>query len=357
MLHTVKIAGVQMRSFNGEVGTNLQKAESLVTQAAQAGAQLVVLPELFNTGYEYTAANYRLAEPPDGPTYTWLRETATRLNVHLAGTFLLRKREEIFNTLVLVAPSGRAWEYDKLHPWGWERAYFRPGDGPVVADTDLGQLGLMICWDVAYPDLFRAYAGRVQMLVISSCPPAMGHMEIHLPNGQRLSLADTSPLGRAIRDRSDAVMDEDLRAQGAWLGVPLVNAMQHGRFTSPVPRPALSLVLALLPNPRLWPLVRHAAGATISAPHNEHTLVADATGHVLARPGAGDAFALAEVRIPDSPPRPTLPQPKMQLHPAAYLLHNALNWLSKPEYDRHAKDPIRSQERPPSMRGSTDAPG
>jgi len=334
---TVKIAAVQMRSTNGKVSVNLQKAETLVTRATQAGAQLVVLPEVFNTGYEYTEANYRLVEPPDGPTCTWLHRTAARLNVHLAGSLLLHKRGEIFNTLVLVAPDGRAWEYDKLHPWGWERAYFHPGDAPVVADTSLGRLGLMICWDVAYPALFRAYAGRVQMLVISSCPPAMGHMEIHFPNGKCLALADTTPLARAVRDQSDAVMDGDLRAQGAWMGVPLVNAMQHGQFASPVPRPALSLALALLPNPRLWPLIRYAGGATISAPHNEHTLIANAAGRVLARPGTGDAFALTEVEIPTLPPRPALPQPKMQLPSFGYLLTNALNWLSKPEYDRRVK--------------------
>ncbi len=339
-----------MRSINGEVDVNLHKAESLVAQAAHAGAQLVVLPELFNIGYEYTEANYRLAEPPDGPTYTWLRGTAARFDVHLAGSFLLRKRRlrskrrlhskrgEIFNTLVLVAPDGRAWEYDKLHPWGWERAYFRPGDGPVVADTDLGWLGLMICWDVAFPALFRAYAGRVQMLVISSCPPAMGRMKIHFPDGRNLSLADTGRLARAVRDRGDAVMNEDLRAQGAWLGVPLVNAMQHGQFTSTVVRPALSLALGLLPNPRLWSLIRYAGGATISAPHNEHTLIADAAGHVLARPGAGDGFALAEVEIPQSPPRPALPQPRMRLHPFSYLVTRMLNWLSKPAYDRRVRE-------------------
>jgi predicted amidohydrolase len=182
MTCAVKVAAVQMRSVNGEVAGNLQKASALVARAAQAGAQLVVLPELFNTGYEYTEANYRLAEPFDGPTCTWLRETASRFNVHLGGAFLRRKcllqrkrllrceRGDIFDTLVLAAPDGRTWEYDKLHPWGWERAYFRPGSSPVVADTDLGRLGLAICWDVAYPDLFRAYAGPAGYGMLGGVP-------------------------------------------------------------------------------------------------------------------------------------------------------------------------------------------
>jgi len=330
----VKVAAVQMRSVNGDVKSNLQKAASLAARATQAGARLVVLPELFNTGYQYSEANYRLAEPPDGPTYTWLRETSARLDIHLGGAFMLRKRGDIFNTLVLVAPDGRAWEYDKLHPWGWERAYFRPGEAPVVADTELGRLGLAICWDAAYPDLFRAYAGRAQMLVVSSCPPAMGHMELRLPGGRSLPFAGASRWAREVRDRGDAVVDEDLRAQSAWLGVPLVSAMQHGRFTSSAPRPALSLTLGMLPNPRLWPLIRFVSRATISAPHNEHTLVADANGSVLARPGTGDDCAVADVEVPESPPHPTSPQPRMKMHPLAYKLHNVLSWLSRSEYDR-----------------------
>lgn len=339
MSHVITVAAVQMRSVNGEVDANLQKAAALVTRAAQSGARLIVLPELFNTGYEYTPANYRLAEPLDGPTHTWLRETAAQLGIHLAGSFLLRRGRDIYNTLVLAAPDGRAWEYDKMHPWGWERAYFCPGDSPVVADTALGRLGLMICWDAGFPALFRAYAGRVQMLVVSSCPPMMWNLEIHLPGGIHLSPTDNR-LFHGVRERGSAVMDGDLRAQGAWLGVPLVSAMQHGRFTSPVPRSALFLALALLPHPRLWPLVRRAHEVTISAPHCKQTLVADAAGRVLARPGAGDGFALAEVEVPAAPPRPTLHQPRMQLPLLAYLLERALNGLSKPEYDRQmsAKD-------------------
>jgi predicted amidohydrolase len=195
----------------------------------------------------------------------------------------------------------------------------------------------MICWDVSYPALFRAYAGQVQMLVVSSCPPAMERTEIRFSSGKRLSLADTSWLARAVCDRGHAIMNEDLRAQTAWLSVPLVSAMQHGDFVSGVPRPALSLALAVLLNPRLWPLVRRAAGATISAPHNEHTLIADAAGRVVARPGAGDGFALAEVEIPEAPPRPAASQPEMRMHPLSYLATNVLNWLSRPEYDRRVK--------------------
>ena len=108
----------------------------LVQAAAQPGARLIVLPELFNTGYAYSDANFRLAEPPDGATVAWMRATAARLDVHLAGSLLLRERGEIYNALLLMAPDGRTWRYDKRYPWGWERGYFRPGRGVTVAHSE-----------------------------------------------------------------------------------------------------------------------------------------------------------------------------------------------------------------------------
>lgn len=337
MPSTLKIAAVQMTGVIGETEANLRRADALVTGAARAGAQLVVLPECFNTGYAYREANYDLAEPPDGPTRSWLLGASARLGVHLAGSWLLRRQGEIVNTLTAAAPDGRTWEYDKLHPWGWERAYFRPGDRPVVAETDLGRLGLVICWDAAYPDLFQAYAGRVQMLVVCSSPPQMHRLTIHFPSGQRLYLPDHIRLVRAASPRGDALFDEDLRAQAAWLGVPLASAMPHGHFASGIVRPALFVIPALLASPRAWPLVRYAGKVTISAPYFAHTLIAGADGRVRARPAEGDGFALAEVEIPPSPPPPSGSQPQMQLPPVSYWLNDILNRVSRPVYDRWAK--------------------
>jgi predicted amidohydrolase len=344
----IRVAAVQMRAAPGRVGANLALAGDLVAEAARAGARLVVLPELFNTGYTYGANLSCLTETPGGPTCTWLREAASRHGVYLAGSLLLRKRtarsgrEDVYNTLALMAPNGREWEYDKLCPWGWERALFRAGAVPVVADTGLGRLGLMICWDVAHPALFRAYAGKVQLLVVSSCPPALERMEICFPGSERLALADVSRAARAMCDRAHAFVDGDLRAQAAWLGVPLVSAMQHGRFTSGVPRPVASLALLLLLNPRLWPLARHLSGASIAAPYNEHTLVADGAGRVLARAGAADGLALAGVVLPGACPRPSGPQPRMQMSPLAYVLSGVLGWLSNREYRRTRRISSRS---------------
>ncbi|HEY4721200.1 MAG TPA: carbon-nitrogen hydrolase family protein, partial [Anaerolineae bacterium] len=290
---TIKVAAIQMLSRVGDVAGNLRQAEALVTEAAQAGAQLIVLPEVFNTGYKYVEANYQLAEAPDGPTYRWLRDSAARLGIHLAGALLLRKRGEIYDTLVLAAPDGRAWEYDKLHPCGWERAYFRAGRQPIVAETDLGKFGLMICYDAAHPDLFRAYAGRVQLIINSACPPMLGDLQIHFADETRLALADTSAFARGVHRRGRLIFNEDTRAQGHWLGVPIVQAMPSGHFSSPVPRPTLSLAFGLMFKPRLWRLIRQARHATVSAPFFAQSFIADATGQIVAQPGHDRSIALA----------------------------------------------------------------
>jgi predicted amidohydrolase len=337
MVAKLKIAAVQMRSSYGNVTANLTKAESFVREAARAEAKLVVLPELFNTGYGYTPVNYELTETPEGPTYRWLVELASELDIHLAGSFLLRKGDDIYNTLLLAAPDGQTWEYDKTHPWGWERAYFCAGKGPLIADTALGKFGMLICYDVAYPDLFAAYAGKVQLLLVSSCPPKVNRMTIHFPDGTDVEMVDTGPVAKLIQESGDHLFDADLRDQAARLSVPMVNAMPFGDFVSPVPRAKLSFGVSVAGNPNLWKLLGDSDQATISAGYNQHTQITAASGHMLAGPPEGDGLAIAEVEIPDLPPQPTKPQPKMRLHPASRWVSSLLSWLVIPEYKRNQK--------------------
>jgi predicted amidohydrolase len=337
MLIRLRIASVQMRSAYGKVSANLAKAENLIKGAVQAGAKLVVLPELFNTGYGYTSANYKLTETRNGRTYRWLTGLAAELDIHLAGSFLLRKGDDIFNTLLLTAPNGDTWEYDKTHPWGWERAYFCPGKGPLIAETSLGKIGMLVCYDVAYPDLFAAYAGQVQLLLVSSCPPKVNRMTIHFQDGSDVEMADMGPVAKLIQESGDHLFDADLREQAAWLGVPMVNAMPYGDFESSVPRAKLSLGVSAAGNPRLWKLIGEADQAVISAEYNQHTQITDASGNILAGPPEGDGFAIVEVEIPPEPPSPHHPQPKMRLHPASRWMSSLLSWLVIPEYRKHLK--------------------
>jgi len=338
MPKNLKVAAVQMMAEPASVEERLRRAERLIAQAAQNGARLVVLPELFNTGYQYSDQNYQLAEPLDGQTATWMRRLASQYGLHLAGAFLRREQGEIYDTLLLVAPDQRFWIYDKLYPWMWERAYFREGKGTTVADTDLGKIGLLICWDAAHPYLWQRYAGQVELMLVSSCPPAVHDLTLLLPDGKQVRLDELGSLMRRMRGAAQETFGAHLRRQSGCLKVPVVNTTGTGLFNSRFPSPLVSLMTFALTCPRLWKYVPQADRVRVEARYFNETYVADAAGKVLQRvPAEKEGYALSEVALPPAPPEPQGQQPAFGISRLNYLLDAFANWALAPVYRRRIK--------------------
>jgi proline iminopeptidase len=309
----------------GPTPDRLTRAERLVTAAVDAGAQLAVLPELFNTGYAYSDENHARVETLDGPTATWMRDIAARLDVHLAGSLMLLERGQVYNALLLYAPDGRMWRYDKNYPWGWERGYFsrsRQDPKVTVAETDLGDIGLLICWDAAHPELWALYAGRVDLMVICSCPPNVGEATYQFPNDDHVTFEDLGPRAASIKGVARRLFGEMIDQQTAWLGVPAVNTVGCGHIRTHVPRGRHTLLGYTLAAPRLLKYLPQANRLQMSCDMVHECKVVDGRGHVLARlnKGDGEAFALAQVRLPGAKTAPQEPQPASRVSRPVYLL-------------------------------------
>ncbi len=318
MPHTITAAAIQMDATPAPLAERLTRAQQLIELAAHDGARLIVLPEVFNTGYRYTIENYQRAEPSDGSTATWMKDLAARLNVHLAGSILLLDHGEIFNSLLLAAPDGNLWRYDKNYPWAWERAYFRAGHGITVARTQLGDIGLMICWDAAHPSMWRQYAGQIDLLVISSCPPDVSNPTYLFPNGDRVTFDDLGPLMRALKGSAPRIFGEGINRQAAWLGVPVIHTVACGQFNCAVPNGPGSLLLLAPFAPWLLKYWPQAEFTQISCSMTPGCKIVDAQGQVLNEiaPEQGEVIALAEIRLPQHKPQPREAQPP-----------RAANWL------------------------------
>lgn len=326
MNRIIAIAAIQMDANVAPLTERLARAETLVTRAAGTGAQLVVLPELFNLGYAYADENFHRAELLDGPTVTWMRDTAARLRIHLAGSLLLLDEDEIYNALLLFEPDGRMWRYDKHYPWAWERAYFRESDRITVARTDLGNIGMLICWDAAHAELWRRYAGHVDLMLIASSPPDGGNPVYSFPNGARITVEEMGPAFRALRDTGAHVFGATIDRQTAWLGVPAVNTVGCGQITTAIPngRAAFLAILPLAPG-----LIKHLPYA--HQLHATYTFVpgckiVGADGRVLAEltQEQGETFASAEVVLPEPHPVPRGRQPVPPVPRPAYWFADVL---------------------------------
>lgn len=325
----LSLATIRMDAAPAPTESRLERAEKLVAQAAAQGAEIAVLPEVFNTGYEYHDRNYGLAEPMDGQTVSWMKSAARQHNLYLAGTLLLREPDGIYNAMLLVAPDGKTWRYDKSYPWCWERAYFRPRKHPIApAETELGKIGMMICWDTGHADLWAAYAGKVDLMLVSSCPPLMYDANINFPDGNSVKPRQLGAIMKKLYSNNEGVFGDYLLQQSAWLGVPTVQTTGSGKFRTHLPRPRLSFSVQLAARPDLWKYVSQAEEICFEAGYYDQTFIADANGQVLKRTKLdGDDLAVAQVELAEKTPTPQRPQPKVDLSPLTYWADDMVNAL------------------------------
>jgi predicted amidohydrolase len=153
------VACVQLEPRAGDADDLVEVVRERVLAAART--DLVVLPELWNAGYFAFDRYAERAEPLDGPTVTAMRKLAAEARVHLVLGSVLERRSggALANTSVVIAPDGEVRDvYRKIHVFGYgsrESELVQPGDRPVVVDVGGVRLGLAICYDLRFPELFR----------------------------------------------------------------------------------------------------------------------------------------------------------------------------------------------------------
>jgi predicted amidohydrolase len=179
MKEKIKIALAQISSKRENKEENLKKIEKFTLKARGQGADLVIFPELSLTSYVVRDQLYELAEKIPGPSTKVVEELAKKTGVYIIfGMPELSEKTKatIFNTAVLVGPEGFIGKYRKMylptHSVFEEKRYFRPGYQTAAFETPIGNIGLCICYDVFFPEVFRLtrLMGAQLMVVISASP-------------------------------------------------------------------------------------------------------------------------------------------------------------------------------------------
>jgi predicted amidohydrolase len=152
----MKVGFIQFDPVFGDIQGNIDTVMRLVEGA---DADLLVLPELFNTGYLFTSHEEvaELSEEiPGGKTTEALSELARKKNAWIVGGLAERSGENFYNSAVLVGPEGYRATYRKIHLFFEENIWFKPGDGEFqVYDIEGCTIGIMICFDWIFPESMR----------------------------------------------------------------------------------------------------------------------------------------------------------------------------------------------------------
>ncbi len=179
----MKISLAQMDVALGQPQANLETVRLMAAEAARRGSQLLLLPELWSTGYDLENAASHAAEVHEG-IFAQVREIAMHHGLHVLGSCLSRLGPQRFgNTAVWFSPQGTVvGHYSKIHLFRLmqEEQYLTAGEQLALVDSPWGKVGLAICYDLRFPEMFRTYAlgGARLILLPSEWPhPRLAHWQ------------------------------------------------------------------------------------------------------------------------------------------------------------------------------------
>lgn len=235
MINSKYTVGLLQLAFSSDPDDNLQKTLSWVTKAAQQGAQVICLPELYRSQYfcqKEDSFLFDLAEPIQGPSTTAFQKAARDLGVAIVVPLFEKRAPGLYhNSVVMIDASGDILGvYRKMHipddPGYYEKYYFTPGDlGFKAFATKFGTVGTLICWDQWYPEAARLTALHGASVLMY--PTAIGwHPE------------EKERYGAAQRD--------------SWITIQRSHAIANGVYVAAANRIGLEQQLADSPGIQFW---------------------------------------------------------------------------------------------------------
>jgi predicted amidohydrolase len=205
-----------MKAQMGDVSGNLARAEALVTEAFDCGAEWVILPEFFTSAMAFHSKMLEAARPFDGEPLHLLLSLSKQHNGVVGGSFIASRGDNVYNTFALAFPDGSVCFHDKDQPTMWENCYYIGGSDDGVLDTPAGPVGAALCWEMIRSRTARRLLGKANLVVGGSC-------WWDLPD-------DAPPLRAALRARNLALLTETPARLARMLGVPVIHASHCGDF-------------------------------------------------------------------------------------------------------------------------------
>jgi predicted amidohydrolase len=214
-----RVACQQLAPAIGELEANRALCLAAIAEAVDAGAEVIVLPELITSGYMFESTE-EAAEVAIAPDHELLREwadVAAQANVVVIGGFCERGDDGlVYNSAAVADAAGVRAVYRKLHLWDNEHAIFTPGNQtPPVIETGVGRIGVVICYDLEFPELTRSVAlAGAQLLAVPTNWPLFPR-----PDGERPSEATIAMATGRINKMAVACADRlGLERGQDWTG-------------------------------------------------------------------------------------------------------------------------------------------